>query len=60
MDEKKLSHDIQNAISRLSVMHDLAKDKNFEMISKDELTHDLDETLKELKNNFSKLINSDQ
>lgn len=56
MDSKKVSHDIQNAISRLKIMHDLAKENNFEMISKEELVKDLDETLKELKENFALLI----
>jgi hypothetical protein len=56
MDSKKVSHDIQNAISRLKIMHDLVKENNFEMISKEELTKDLEETLKELKENFALLI----
>ncbi len=57
MDQKKTSHDIQNAISRLKIMHDLAIDKKFEMISKEELAKDLKDTLRELEENFKKLLN---
>jgi hypothetical protein len=56
MDQKKISHDIQNSISRLKIMHDLAKENNFEMISKEELTKDLEETLQDLKENFKLLL----
>lgn len=57
MDSKKISHDIQNAISRLEIMHDLAREKKFDLISKQELSQDLDDTLQELKKNFESLIN---
>ena len=57
MDSKKISHDIQNAISRLEIMHDLAREKKFDMISKKELIQDLDDTLQDLKKNFESLIN---
>jgi len=57
MDTKKVSHDIQNALSRLKIMFELAQDQQFEMISKEELLHDLGETLKELETNFQELIN---
>lgn len=57
MDSKKISHEIQNAISRLEIMHDLAREKKFDLISKQELSQDLDDTLQELKKNFESLIN---
>jgi len=57
MDSKKISHDIQNAISRLEIMHDLAREKKFDLISKQELSQDLDDTLQDLKKNFESLIN---
>ena len=57
MDTKKLSHDIQNAISRLKIMHDIAKDEKFDLIPKDELKKDLAETLEDLKKNFEILLN---
>lgn len=56
MDKRLLSHDILNMLERLRIMHDLAKDQNFSVISKDELKSDLDETLKQLEENFKKLI----
>lgn len=57
MDSKKISHEIQNAISRLEIMHDLAREKKFDLISKQELSQDLDDTLQDLKKNFESLIN---
>lgn len=56
MDKRLLSHDILNMLERLRIMHDLAKDQNFSVISKEELKSDLDETLKQLEENFKKLI----
>lgn len=56
MDKRQLSHDILNMLERLRIMHDLAKDQNFSVISKDELKGDLDETLKQLEADFKKLI----
>lgn len=56
MDKRLLSHDILNMLERLRIMHDLAKDQNFSVISKEELKGDLDETLKQLEDNFKKLI----
>lgn len=57
MDTKRqLSHDILNAIERLRIMHDLAKDQNFGVISKEEIKSDLDESLKKLKEDFEKLL----
>lgn len=52
----KLSHDILNHIERLRIMHDLAKEQNFEDISKEELISDLNETLKNLKESFEELL----
>lgn len=43
-------------IERLRIMHDLAKDKNFSVISKDEVLSDLDETLKKLEKDFKNLL----
>lgn len=56
MDKRKLSHDILNIIERLRIMHDLAKDENYSVISKDELKSDLDEALKKLEKDFKELI----
>lgn len=55
-DTKQLSHDILNALERLRIMHDLAKGKKFEMISKEELTSDLKETLEKLQQDFASLL----
>lgn len=56
MDKRVISHDILNLIERLRIMHDLAKDQNFSVISKEEVKTDLAETLKELEENFKKLL----
>ena len=56
MDKRQLSHDILNIIERLRIMHDLAKDQNYSVISKDELKSDLDEALKKLEKDFKELI----
>lgn len=56
MDKRVISHDILNLIERLRIMHDLAKDQNFSVISKEEMKTDLAETLKELEENFKKLL----
>jgi len=56
LDKRQLSHDILNMIERLRIMHDLAKDQNFSVISKEELKNDLDETLKKLSEDFNILI----
>ncbi len=37
-------------------MHDLAKDQNFSVISKDEIKTDLEETIKILEENLKKLL----
>ena len=42
-------------IERLRIMHDLAKDQNFSVISKEELLLDLDETLKSLEKDLKEL-----
>lgn len=54
---RQLSHDILNALERLRIMHDLIKDNNFKMISKNEIENDLQETLKKLQSDFAALIN---
>jgi len=56
LDKRQLSHDIQNMIERLRIMHDLAKDQNFAAIPKDELVADLSETLSKLEKDFKALI----
>ena len=43
-------------IERLRIMHDMAKDQNFSVISKEELNNDLEETLKKLSEDFKVLI----
>jgi hypothetical protein len=55
MDKRQLSHNILNMLERLRIMHDLAKDQNFSVISKEELLKDLDETLKGLEQDLKKL-----
>jgi hypothetical protein len=55
LDKKLLSHNILNMIERLRIMHDLAKDQNFSVISKEELLLDLDETLKSLEKDLKEL-----
>lgn len=52
----KISHEILNHIERLKIMHEIAKEKNFQDISKEELVNDLDETLEKLKDNFKELL----
>lgn len=54
--KRQLSHDILNMIERLRIMHDLARDQNFEVISKEELLKDLDEGLKKLEQDFKEFI----
>lgn len=56
LDKRQLSHDILNMIERLRIMHELAKDQNFSVISKEELKNDLEETLKKLSEDFKTLI----
>lgn len=43
-------------LERLRIMHDLAKDQNFEVIKKDELLNDLNETLQKLEVDLKNLI----
>lgn len=56
MDKRQLSHNILNMIERLRIMHDLAKDQNYSVISKEEVLSDLDETLKKLDQDMKTLI----
>lgn len=56
MEIRKLSHDILNCLERLRIMHDLAKDQNFSVISKEEIKSDLEESLKQLEADFKKLL----
>jgi hypothetical protein len=56
MDKRQLSHDILNMIERLKIMHDLIKDGNYEVISKNELTLDLKDTLIELEAKFQIML----
>ena len=56
MDNRKLSHDILNALERLRIMHDLARDQNFTMISKEEVMSDLGETLRKLEEDLKRLL----
>jgi hypothetical protein len=55
-DKRKLSHDILNALERLRIMHDLARDQNFSLISKEEVQHDLGDTLKQLEADLKNLL----
>lgn len=55
MDKKQLSHNILNLLERLRIMHDLAKDQNYSVISKEELLGDLTETLKNLEKDLREL-----
>lgn len=56
MDKKLLSHNILNMLDRLRIMHDLAKDQNYSVISKEELLSDLSETLSQLEKDLKELI----
>jgi hypothetical protein len=56
MDKRQLSHDILNMIERLRIMHDLAKEQNFSVISKEEIKADLDETIKKIEKDLLSLI----
>lgn len=56
MDKRQLSHNILNMLERLRIMHDLAKDQNFSVISKEELLNDLEETLKGLEKDLKNLV----
>ena len=56
MDKRQISHDILNFIERLRIMHDMAKDQKYEMVSKEELIHDLDETLAQIDKKFKLLL----
>jgi hypothetical protein len=55
-DARKLSHDILNMLERLRIMHDLAREKNYSSISKEELSSDLAQTLRKLEEDFRKLL----
>lgn len=56
MDARQLSHDILNMLERLRIMHDLARDQNFSVISKDEVKEDLQTTLDKLKKDLEALL----
>jgi hypothetical protein len=56
MDKRQLSHDILNYIERLRIMHDMARDQKYELISKEELIHDLDATLSQIEEKFKKML----
>lgn len=43
-------------IERLRIMHDLAKEENYQVISKEELLTDLEEGLKKLEKDFKALV----
>jgi carotenoid cleavage dioxygenase-like enzyme len=55
-DSRQISHDIMNALERLRIMHDLVKAQKYEMISKEEITVDLKETLEKLQKDFDTLL----
>ncbi len=55
-DQRQLSHDILNILERLRIMHDLAREKNFEAISQKELVRDLEVSLKELEECFKEIL----
>lgn len=56
MDRRQLSHDILNILERIRIMHDLAFEAKFDDISKDELSSDLQESLKTLEEKFKALL----
>ena len=56
MDKRQLSHDILNYIERLRIMHDMARDQKYDLISKEELVNDLDETLSQIEEKFKELL----
>ncbi len=56
MDARQLSHDILNMLERLRIMHDLARDQNFSVISKAEVKEDLQSTLDKLKKDLETLL----
>lgn len=56
MDRRQISHDILNLLERLRIMHDLAQEGRFEDISQSEMEQDLAESLKQLEENFKKLL----
>ena len=55
MDKNKISHDILNILERLRIMHDLLKRADFSDISRDEINHDLEVAMKDLKEKFQAL-----
>lgn len=54
--DRQLSHDILNAIERLRIMHDLIKEKKFDLVPVEELQKDLADTLRKLEADFQKLF----
>ena len=59
----KISHDINNELERLSIIHRLLKKKDFSTISREEILEDIQLNTDELKKNFLKLFeltNTDQ
>lgn len=56
MDKRQLSHDILNILERLRIMHDIARDENYDAIPKDELKADLKDSLRQLEEAFKELI----
>lgn len=56
LDKRQLSHDILNMIERLRIMHDLAKEESYQLISKEELLTDLEIGLKKLEKDFKAFI----
>ncbi|HXH73831.1 MAG TPA: hypothetical protein VNJ08_02630 [Bacteriovoracaceae bacterium] len=55
-DQRQLSHDILNLLERLRIMHDLARDKNFDNISKEELEQDLEQALIQIDKCFKQML----
>jgi hypothetical protein len=43
-------------LERLKIMHDIAKDQNFEVISREEILADLEETLTKLNSDLRALL----
>jgi len=56
MNKRTLSHDILNMLERLRIMHDLALDENYHVITKTEMKIDLEVTLKTLEERFKELL----
>lgn len=55
--DREQSHTILNELSKLQIMHDLLKDKRFEVIPREQIIKDALESLDKIKEAF---LSSDQ